>query len=148
MPYDVHLKNENNFRILFFSIFMLLGAGIAAESKTNEGRIDAVAADEDFVFIFEFKLDKSKEAALDQINERDCCRRYMNSGKKSSSPGSISTWNAGRFWTGPAKRRNTTISESPWTDNKKTRGGYPPLAGCLLTLVNVRIYRNSFAERD
>ena len=82
VPYDVHLKDENNFRLLFFSIFMLLGISITAESKTNEGRIDAVAANEGFVFVFEFKLGKNKETALDQIRNRDYCRRYMNSGKK------------------------------------------------------------------
>ena len=82
VPYDVHLKEENNFRLLFFSIFMLLGISISAESKTNEGRIDAVAANEDFVFVFEFKLDKDKETALDQIRDRDYYRRYMNSGKR------------------------------------------------------------------
>ena len=82
VPYDVHLKDENNFHLLFFSIFMLLGISITAESKTNQGRIDAVAANEDFVFVFEFKLDKSKETALEQIKNRDYYRRYMNSGKK------------------------------------------------------------------
>ena len=82
VPYDVHLKDKNNFQLLFFSIFMLLGISITAESKTNQGRIDTVAANEDFVFVFEFKLDKSKEAALEQIKERDYYRRYMNSGKK------------------------------------------------------------------
>ncbi|MBR4667116.1 MAG: AAA family ATPase [Lentisphaeria bacterium] len=82
VPYDVHLKDENNFHLLFFSIFMLLGISIEAESRTNEGRIDAVASNEGFVFVFEFKLDKTRELALDQIKERDYCRRYMNSGKK------------------------------------------------------------------
>ncbi|MBP1583711.1 MAG: AAA family ATPase [Victivallales bacterium] len=82
VPYDVHLKDENSFRLLFFSIFMLLGISITAESKTNQGRIDAVAANEDYVFVFEFKLDKSKELALEQIKERDYYRRYLNSGKK------------------------------------------------------------------
>ena len=82
VPYDVHLKDENNFQLLFFSIFMLLGISITAESKTNQGRIDAVATNEDFVFVFEFKLDKSKEMALEQIKDRDYYRRYMNSGKK------------------------------------------------------------------
>ena len=82
VPYDVHLKDENNFHLLFFSIFMLLGISITAESKTNQGRIDAVATNEDFVFVFEFKLDKSKETALEQIKNRDYYRRYMNSGKK------------------------------------------------------------------
>ena len=82
VPYDIHLKDENNFHLLFFSIFMLLGISITAESKTNQGRIDAVATNEDFVFVFEFKLDKSKETALEQIKNRDYYRRYMNSGKK------------------------------------------------------------------
>ena len=82
VPYDVHLKDENNFQLLFFAIFMLLGISITAESKTNNGRIDAVAANDDFVFVFEFKLDKSEEIAMDQIKDRDYYRRYMNSGKK------------------------------------------------------------------
>ena len=82
VSYDIHMKNENNFQLLFYSIFMLLGISIVAESRTNNGRIDAVATNEDFVFVFEFKLNKSDEIALQQIKERDYFRRYMNSGKK------------------------------------------------------------------
>ena len=82
VPYDVHLKNESNFQLLFYSIFMLLGISITAESRTNNGRIDAVATNENFVFVFEFKLNKSDEIALQQIKERDYFRRYMDSGKK------------------------------------------------------------------
>ena len=41
-----------------------------------------MASNEDFVFVFEFKLDKSAEIALAQIKERDYYRRYINSGKK------------------------------------------------------------------
>ena len=82
VPYDIHLKDENNFQILFYLVFMLLGISIIAESKTNNGRIDAVAANDDFVFVFEFKLNKSDVIALQQIKERDYYRRYMNSGKK------------------------------------------------------------------
>ena len=81
VPYNVHLKDENNFQLLFFSIFMLLGISIQAESNTNNGRIDAVACNEDFVFVFEFKLSKTDEIALQQIKDRDYYRRYMNSGK-------------------------------------------------------------------
>ena len=82
VPYNVHLKDENNFQLLFFSIFMLLGISIEAESNTNNGRIDAVACNEDFVFVFEFKLNKTAEIALQQIRDRDYYRRYANSGKK------------------------------------------------------------------
>ena len=100
IPYDVHLKNENNFQLLFFSIFTLLGISITAESRTNNGRIDAVATNEGFVFVFEFKLDKTKELALEQIKDRDYYRRYMDSGKKiylvgvnfDSDAGQIADW--------------------------------------------------------
>lgn len=82
VPYDVQLRDENKFQLLFFSIFMLRGISITAESKTNNGRIDAVVAKENFVFLFEFKLDKTAEIALNQIKDRDYYRRYINSGKK------------------------------------------------------------------
>ena len=82
IPYDVHLKSENNFQLLFYSVFTLLGISITAESRTNSGRIDAVASNENFVFIFEFKLDKGKETALWQIKDRDYYRRYMDSGRQ------------------------------------------------------------------
>ena len=82
VPYNVHLKDENNFQLLFFSVFMLLGISITAESNTNQGRIDAVAANGDYVFVFEFKLDKSAEIAMEQLRTRDYFRRYMNSEKR------------------------------------------------------------------
>ena len=79
---------------------MLLGISIRAESRTNEGQIDAVAENENFVFIFEFKLNKTAKIALEQIKKRDYYRRYMNSGKKimlvgvnfDSGKGQIADW--------------------------------------------------------
>ena len=101
VPYDIHLKDENNFQMLFFLVFMLLGISIVAESKTNNGRIDAVAANDNFVFVFEFKLNKSDVIALQQIKDRDYYRRYINSGKKifligvnfDKDSGQIGSWN-------------------------------------------------------
>ena len=79
---------------------MLLGISIKAESTTNNGRIDAVAANENYVFVFEFKLDKTAKIALNQIKDRDYYRKYMNSGKKifligvnfDSEAGQIAEW--------------------------------------------------------
>ena len=64
------------------SLSRKIGISITAESRTNSGRIDAVASIEDNVFVFEFKLDKTAEVALAQIRDRDYCRRYMNTGKR------------------------------------------------------------------
>ena len=101
VPYDIHLKDENNFQMLFYLVFMLLGISIVAESRTNNGRIDAVATNDDFVFIFEFKLNKDDVIALKQVKDRDYYRRYMNSGKKifligvnfDKDSGQIDSWN-------------------------------------------------------
>ncbi|MBQ7694374.1 MAG: ATP-binding protein [Lentisphaeria bacterium] len=81
IPYDVHHKNESNFQNIFFALFRLLGYYIKAESQTNDGRIDAVAETEKFVFLFEFKLDKD-DTALSQIKDKKYFKQYELSQKK------------------------------------------------------------------
>ena len=41
ISYDMHLPYEKYYQTIFFVVFKLLGASIDAESKTNEGRVDA-----------------------------------------------------------------------------------------------------------
>ena len=81
ISYEVHHKNESNFQNIFFALFRLLGIGTKAESHTNDGRIDAVAETDDYVFIFEFKLD-SDDSALFQIKEKQYFKQYELSRKK------------------------------------------------------------------
>ena len=99
ISYEVHHKDESNFQNIFFSIFRLLGYYISAESHTSDGRIDAVAETERFIFIFEFKLDEDK-TALSQIKDKEYYRKYELSGKKKyligvnfdTETGRISDW--------------------------------------------------------
>jgi len=81
ISYEVHHKNESNFQNIFFAMFRLLGYYIVAESHTNDGRIDAVAETEKFVFIFEFKLDND-DTALSQIKDKEYYKKYELSRKK------------------------------------------------------------------
>ena len=81
ISYEVHHKNESNFQNIFFAIFRLLGLRIKAEEHTNDGRIDAVAETEKYVFIFEFKLDND-DSALSQIKEKEYYKQYELSKKK------------------------------------------------------------------
>ena len=81
ISYDVHHKNESNFQNIFFALFRLLGYYIKAESRTNDGRIDAVAETDKYVFIFEFKLDND-DTALSQIKEKEYYKQYELSEKK------------------------------------------------------------------
>ena len=99
ISYEVHHKNESNFQNIFFALFRLLGINIKAESHTCDGRIDAVAETDKYVFIFEFKLDDD-ETALSQIKEKKYCKQYELSGKKlflngvtfSTEKGQIINW--------------------------------------------------------
>ena len=81
ISYDVHHKDESNFENIFFALFRLLGYYIKAESRTNDGRIDAVAETEKYVFIFEFKLGND-DSALSQIKEKEYYKQYELSKKK------------------------------------------------------------------
>ncbi len=81
ISYEVHHKNESNFQNIFFALFRLLGISIKAESHTSDGRIDAVAETDKYIFIFEFKLDND-DSALDQIKEKQYYKQYELSKKK------------------------------------------------------------------
>ena len=81
ISYEIHHKDESNFQNIFFALFRLLGYYIKAESHTNDGRIDAVAETDNYVFLFEFKLD-GDDSALSQIREKEYYKRYELSRKK------------------------------------------------------------------
>ena len=99
ISYEVHHKNESNFQNIFFALFRLLGIRIKAEEHTNDGRIDAVAETDKYVFLFEFKLDDD-DTALSQIKEKEYYKKYELSGKKiflngvtfSTEKGQITGW--------------------------------------------------------
>lgn len=82
VQYDVATDTEGRFQLLFYSVFLLIGVRVEAESRTNNGRIDAVICDGDHVYIFEFKINQTAEIALDQIREKEYFRKYQHSGRK------------------------------------------------------------------
>lgn len=82
IPYDIQLSNEKYYQTIFFLLFLMLGVYIEAESRTNDGRIDAVAMCGEWVYLFEFKINRNAECALDQIKEKEYFRKYQHSGKR------------------------------------------------------------------
>ena len=53
-----------------------------AEARTSTGRIDAVAQTEKYVYIFEFKLNRSSAEALKQIHDKEYYQKYLASGRE------------------------------------------------------------------
>jgi len=81
IEYDLQIQQEKYYQTIFYLLFNLLGYYIQTEVKTNRGRIDAVVESKS-IFIFEFKLNGSKEEALGQIKEKKYFERYISKGKK------------------------------------------------------------------
>ena len=81
IPNDIHIAQEKYYQTIFFIVFRLIGLRIEAECSTNIGYIDAVAQTDKYIYIFEFKLNKSPENALKQIHEKGYFQKFMNSGK-------------------------------------------------------------------
>ena len=81
IPYDVHHKDESNFQNIFFAIFRLLGYYIKAESRTSDGRIDAICETDQWIYLFEFKLNH-EDSALEQIKEKEYFKPYLFSNKR------------------------------------------------------------------
>ncbi len=100
IPYGIHVKEEKYYQTIFFMVFMMLGIYIEAESQTGDGRIDAVALSGQWLYIFEFKLDKDAETAISQIKTKEYFRKYSKSGKRivliganfDSEKGQITKW--------------------------------------------------------
>ena len=82
VQYDIVTDTEGRFQLLFYSVFLLIGVRVEAESRTNNGRIDAVICDGDYVYIFEFKLNQTADIALEQIREKEYFQKYQHSGRK------------------------------------------------------------------
>ncbi len=81
-PFQIQEKSEHYYQAIFFAIFRSLGFSASAESPTSDGSIDAVVKIDNWIYIFEFKLDVSAEDAMKQIKEKDYYRKYLMTGKQ------------------------------------------------------------------
>ena len=75
-------RKEHYYQAIFFAIFRSLGFSAFAESPTSDGSIDAVVKIDDWIYVFELKLDVSAKKALEQIEEKDYYRKYIMTGKR------------------------------------------------------------------
>ena len=75
-------KYELNCQAFVWLIFKLMGEFVLCEVQNGKGKSDAVVWEEDAIYIFEFKMDKSAKEAMEQINSKDYPIAYKNDGRK------------------------------------------------------------------
>lgn len=69
IPYDLYVKEEKYFHSLFYLIIKLTGQKVSAEVHTQLGRIDATIELSEKILIFEMKINKTAQEAIDQIKK-------------------------------------------------------------------------------
>ena len=73
---------ELHYRNVIYLAMKLMGFYTHAEMRTAAGRIDLLVRTPDYLYLFEFKINKSAQAAIDQINSRDYLLPFHADGRK------------------------------------------------------------------
>ncbi len=98
---DNEREKERYFQYTFYLILRMISSYVIfVEKEQSEGRVDCIVETTNDVYIFEFKLDGSADAALDQIERKGYAREYNTSHKHihligcnfSSKTGTIDGW--------------------------------------------------------
>jgi hypothetical protein len=82
VPDDIIRETENYYETAVHLIFSMLGLSCRSEVRIADGRMDALVETKNFVYCFEFKLDKSADEALAQIDTKEYLLPWEGSGKK------------------------------------------------------------------
>jgi PAS domain-containing protein len=103
LPHQLYEKTPERFyHASLHLLFSYMGLRVHSEVCTIEGRADAVVETSSKVYVLEFKLDQSAEAALEQIRKKRYHQAFWNLGKPvvglgvnfSSTARNIEEWKA------------------------------------------------------
>jgi len=73
---------EHYFQTVIYLVFTLLGKFARCEVHSSRGRADCVLETKQFVYLFEFKVDRPAAEALNQIGEKGYAERYAADRRK------------------------------------------------------------------
>ncbi|MCQ2319044.1 MAG: ATP-binding protein [Bacteroidales bacterium] len=88
IPYDANYQErvwsyESHYHYTFYLIFRLLSCYTTLTEKANSrGRADMIVETDDYVYIFEFKLDGTAAEALKQIDDKGYAEPYAADSRK------------------------------------------------------------------
>ena len=79
--YQVAGDAELYFQNVVWIIFKMIGFYTEVERHTSDGRIDMIVKTSDYIYILEFKLDKSADEALQQIEDKQYAMPFEHDGR-------------------------------------------------------------------
>lgn len=79
--YQIIGDAEKYFHNAVYVIFKMLGFYVEVEHATTDGRIDLLLKTKDYIYIIEFKINKSAQEALQQIENMKYAKPFENDGR-------------------------------------------------------------------
>lgn len=73
---------ENFYHAVIYLVFQILGISMQAEVAAQEGRIDALVETDTHLYLFEFKKNRTANAAFEQIQQRKYAQHFALSKKQ------------------------------------------------------------------
>ena len=106
IPYSMRRKEnerekERYFHYTFYLLLRLISVyTVYTEKQQSQGRVDCIVETQDYIYIFEFKLDGTADEALRQIEEKGYSQPYSSDPRKlykigvsfSSETGTVGDW--------------------------------------------------------
>lgn len=69
-PYENSIKNEKQFQNIMYCIMRMMGLQTQVERHSSRGSADMVLQTKDYIYVMEFKIGKSPQEALRQIDSK------------------------------------------------------------------------------
>lgn len=82
ISYELSDDTERHYHNVFYIVFTLLGQYADVEVRSSHGRADMVVKNQDYIYVFEFKLNGTAEEALRQIDDKDYLIPYTADHRK------------------------------------------------------------------
>jgi hypothetical protein len=82
IPYELSDDTERHYQAVFYVVLTLMGAFVQAEVRSAHGRADVVVKTDKYIYVFEFKLNDTAEAALQQIDSKEYLLPYTLDGRQ------------------------------------------------------------------
>jgi len=82
IPNVLNNKKEKHFQTIVYVLFSWLGFYTEVEVNVAAGRMDMVLFTDKAIFLIEFKVNKTSQEALDQINQRGYDIRFKDDGRR------------------------------------------------------------------
>ena len=80
--YQIMGDTELYFHNVTSLVFKMLGFYVDVERHTSDGRMDMLVQTKDYIYIFEFKIDKSADEALKQIEGKQYAKPFESDARK------------------------------------------------------------------